>query len=180
MGVTAVKKPEASHLFLTDLLFRCIWLSQKEKDLKAKSGRTDHRLDRPFPFLPSLLAHLSPCSLSLSHSHRAQPLGFHASLDSPTSASHLASPLRTGSASYLRARPAAMLALVAARQRTQAAEAVGTTRQCSAERREAVQCRSVLLRVHCYSAAAALPLAPRCTSSAGRCTAVQTVRGEWR
>lgn len=65
MGVTAVKKPEASHLFLTDLLFCCIWLSQKEKDLKAKSGRTDHGFDRPFPFLRSLLAHLSPFSLSL-------------------------------------------------------------------------------------------------------------------
>ena len=103
-------------------LLHLVELEWKEKDLKAKSGRTDHRLaGSPESFF------------SLSPSHSPQPLGFHAPLDSPTSASHLASPLRTGSASYLRARPAAMLALVAARQRTQAAEAVGSSAVQSAE-----------------------------------------------
>lgn len=159
-------------------------LEWKEKDLKAKSGRTEHRLDRDHSISSFFLA-CSPESF-LSPSHSPKPLGFHAPLDSPTSASHLASPLRTGSASYLRARPAAMLALVAARQRTQAAEAVGNSAvQCRAQRQRGGS--SAALYCCCACTATLLLLlylspscASRCTSSAGRCSAVQTVRGEWR
>ena len=160
IGVTAVNWPAPSHFqSLQNFIFRRrIWLNWKEKDLKAKSG---NRLD-------SLQAYLSPFSLSPPPT---APLDFTSSLSHLSlSASHLASPLRTGSASYLRARPAAMLALVAARQRTQAAEAAV---QYSAERRgSAALCCACTAHFSAQLYLSPSPAAPaqagavRCTDSA--------------
>ena len=155
-------------------LLHLVELEWKEKDLKAKSGRTDHRFDRPFPFLLSLLAHLSPVSLS------PPPTG-HSPLDFTRLSTLPPLPLTSPLLSALGQLPISGPGRPPCWHWWPPGSAPRQQRQCRAQRHRG----SSSAALHCACNATLLllylspPCAPRCTS-AGRCSAVQTVRGEWR